>query len=564
MSKRETLRDVALIALASLLVRWLTAQIAEQPGYMDAYYYFHVARNLANGQGFVENILWNYLDNPAGLPHASNLYWMPLTSVLVAPGLALLGDTFRAAQAPLVLISPLVPLIAYASARLLLGGAGTVPERPESASRQERGDGIEQPSGDVPLGLPAVGPTGHWLEFARQQWLAVVLLTLFSGVYFVYWTMPDSFASFAIPGALSLLCMGLGLERSPRWFLPAAVCVALAHLARPDGVLLLGVLLAAILVRFWPGRAARTAGWSVAVIVVYLVVLGPWLARNVAVSGSIAPGSTEALFQREYNDLYRYGRTLTPAYYLEWGWQNIIGSKVQAAGENLLIFAELFQFYLLPFGLLGIWHWRRRPAAWPFLAYGALLYAAMSLLFTFAGPRGSYLHSMVALLPFYSVAIVKGIEVAVHWMAGRLKHWLEPTAQRNFLGIAVGIAAVASVALALMAVGRWRDQYAAYSNVAAWLASHGAGSATVMVVDPPGWYYVSGHQAIAAPNEELATVVEVCRRYGARYLLLEAAHPLGLHQLFLGSQSDPALAQLASVSGIQIYQVVVSGGSPGG
>ncbi|MDP2855523.1 MAG: hypothetical protein Q8N90_00150, partial [bacterium] len=253
-SNRETLGDLALIALACLLVRSLTALLADQPGYMDAYYYFHVARNLASGQGFVEQLLWNYLDNPAGLPHASNLYWMPLTSVLVAPGLMLFGDTFRAAQVPLVLLSPLVPLIAYATARLLLGGHRTVQERRWEANGQETAVAAGRPSGRAPLDRPAAEPETQRSGLARQQWLAVALLTIFSGVYFVYWTLPDSFASFAIAGALSLLCMGLGMERSPRWFLAAAVCAALAHLSRPDGVLLLGVLLGAILVRFWRGR----------------------------------------------------------------------------------------------------------------------------------------------------------------------------------------------------------------------------------------------------------------------------------------------------------------------
>jgi hypothetical protein len=559
-SRRETLRDLALISLACLAVRSLTALLVEEPGYMDAYYYFHVARNLASGQGFVEQVLWNYLDNPAGLPHASNLYWMPLTTVLVAPGLALFGDTFRAAQVPLVVLSPLVPIIAYFTGRLLLGEHGLIKAGTRPADRGLR--------------TAAVGVDSPGSGSGRQQLLAVALLTIFSGVYFVYWTLPDSFASFAIPGALSLLCMGLGMERRPRWFLAAGVCAALAHLSRPDGILLLVVLLAAILARFWPrrtkvsgdvkgGGAVRAAGWCLAAVAVYLLVLAPWLARNVAVSGSISPGATEALFQREYNDLFRYGRTLTPAYYLDWGWQSILGSKAQAAGENLLVFAEPFLFYMLPFALLGFWNWRRRPAAWPFVAYCALLYLTMTLLFTFAGPRGSYLHSMAALLPFYSVAIVKGIELAIRWLAGRLKHWVEPRAQRNFLAIAVAIAAIMSVVLAARAASGWRERFAIYTDAAGWFTANGASSATVMVIDPPGWYYVSGQQAIMTPNEPLATMLDVCRRYGARYLLLEGAHPMGLNQLYLGLESSPSLAPRGTVSGIQVYEIVDSAGSAG-
>ena len=123
-----------------------------------------------------------------------------------------------------------------------------------------------------------------------------------------------------------------------------------------------------------------------------------------AVIGVPWPPSGEALFQREYNDVFRYGRTLDLAYYLDWGWQEILLSKARAAGENLLVFAEPFLFYLLPFALVGFWRLRRDARAWPFLAYTVALYLAMTLLFTFAGPRGSFLHSMAALLPFFFVA----------------------------------------------------------------------------------------------------------------------------------------------------------------
>ena len=152
------MRDLALIALACLVVRSVAALLVEEPGYMDAYYYYHVARNLASGQGFVEQVLWNYLDDPAGLPHASNLYWMPLTAVLVAPGLALFGETFRAAQVPLVLLSPLVPLIAYFTGRLLLGEPALTKEWNAGAGGQEAAVLSGSLSGSMRLGLRTAGP----------------------------------------------------------------------------------------------------------------------------------------------------------------------------------------------------------------------------------------------------------------------------------------------------------------------------------------------------------------------------------------------------------------------
>ena len=59
------------------------------PGYMDADYYFMGGLRLAQGHGFNEQILWNYLDAPRGLPHPAFAYWMPLASILAAVALAL-------------------------------------------------------------------------------------------------------------------------------------------------------------------------------------------------------------------------------------------------------------------------------------------------------------------------------------------------------------------------------------------------------------------------------------------------------------------------------------------
>ncbi len=39
------------------------------------------------GYGFSEMVLWNFLDDPEGLPHPSHGYWMPLVSILSAAGM---------------------------------------------------------------------------------------------------------------------------------------------------------------------------------------------------------------------------------------------------------------------------------------------------------------------------------------------------------------------------------------------------------------------------------------------------------------------------------------------
>jgi hypothetical protein len=110
-----------IIVTLALGIRLLTAWLLRQPGYTDAYYYAVGAQQLYEGHGFEEPFIWNYLDPPESVPHPGYLYWMPLTAVLGWLGLKVLGNSFGAMQAPFVLLSALLPLIAYVVAWDLTG-----------------------------------------------------------------------------------------------------------------------------------------------------------------------------------------------------------------------------------------------------------------------------------------------------------------------------------------------------------------------------------------------------------------------------------------------------------
>jgi len=112
-SQRNKAIDLLTVFLLALTVRVLTALPQEQPHYFDAYYYYDVAENLYLGRGFVEDFIWNYLEAPATVTHPSNLYWMPLSSIIAWLSFAFFGASYRAAQIPFVLLSSLLPVMAY-------------------------------------------------------------------------------------------------------------------------------------------------------------------------------------------------------------------------------------------------------------------------------------------------------------------------------------------------------------------------------------------------------------------------------------------------------------------
>ena len=110
-------RHYALLFAVGLIVPLAVSSFQSLPGYMDADYYFAGGIQLAEGRGFTEPYLWNYLDDPAGLPHPSHTYWMPLASIVSALGMWIVGQsTYAAGRLPFILLSGCVPVMTAALA----------------------------------------------------------------------------------------------------------------------------------------------------------------------------------------------------------------------------------------------------------------------------------------------------------------------------------------------------------------------------------------------------------------------------------------------------------------
>lgn len=540
----------ALVAL-SLAMLILTALPVHGPTYMDADYYLLTAQRLVQGFGFSENILWNYLDDPIGLPHPSHIYWMPLPSILAALGLWLFGDSFHAAQIPFILLAALLPLVSYRLSRALGG---------------------EQ----------------------RHAW-AAALFTMFSGFYVVFWAMPDAFAAFALAGSLSLIALGQGLAgRGRRWFFLAGLGAGVGHLARADGLLLLLVGLGMIVWKFIHRRDAEDAedrsdlknnslrslrlgseqsfftisAAGLALLLGYLLVMAPWFYRNWIAIGAILPGAgLKTLFLRDYDELFSYGLPLTLERYLDWGPGNILASKLWAAKLNLMTFVGPNNLiFLTPFTLIGLWRLRREALMRPALIYGVLLYAAMTLAFTFPGVRGGLLHSSAALLPFFFAAAPIGLEAAVRWVARRRRGWNARQATQVFLVGFVVLAAALSLTLTVrtMQSKHWINGSGdVYRQIGAWLEAQGLEEVTVMVNNPPGFALRTGHPAIVVPNGDVETLLAVADRYGATVLVLDANRPGPLAGLYAGEETHPRLIRQVELDGAQVYRIVSEAGNGG-
>jgi 4-amino-4-deoxy-L-arabinose transferase-like glycosyltransferase len=553
-------RILAGIFALALLIRLLAILPVQQPGYMDAAYSYDIALNLARGQGFVEPFLWNYLDNPSGLPHPSHLYWMPLPTVLAWIGMTLFGQTYQAAQVLFAALSAMLPLVSY---------------------------------------WVAVRTTGS----RRHGWLAG-LLTLFSGFYVLYWGHTDNFTPFALAGSLSLVAAWqagrareeqLGAARPgfvPRlghfvpptrgfaarargswglgvggWALGAGVLVGLAHLSRADGPLLLiaiGVVWSTSLVSNpqSPTKERRLAIRDFLLVILgYTLVMLPWFVRNWMVVGTPLPTvGSKTMWLTTYDDLFSYGRELSLQTYLAWGWNNILRSKLDALWLNTqTVLAVFCMIFLAPLVPIGWWRLRRHRLYQLAAGYGALLFLAMTLVFTFPGPRGGLFHSGGALLPFVFTSALVGLDTVVEWAAGRRRGWDAHVAKQVFGTGVVGLALLVTGFLYYRGVivrTRGRGEDAGYSHLVEWLETEGQAGTVVMIGDPPGYWYHGGGPSIVVPNEPVETVLSVADRYGARYLALDRNRPAPLASLYEGPVPHPRLSLVETLSGeLRVYHI---------
>ena len=482
-------RHYLALYLLAVLVWGLAGMAFTSPTYFDSFYYFNAAESLAGGHGLTDQVLWNYLDDPAGLPRPSHLYWMPLASLIGAAGIRLLGgmmDHWRAAQTTMLLLAaPIVPLAAWLS---------------WSLSRRR--------------------------DFARTAGV----LALFSGNYLGIWAFADSYGPWALAfaGALLATWLALSTQRS-RWWLLAGAAGGLAYLARADGLLIPALLGAwAVRRRDWRGLAALALGCTLLIL--------PWCLRNLLVAGRALPvAGTSTIWLRDYPEIFGYQLDLSPARYLAWGPGPILLSKLQAVGRTLE--PSLGAWPVLgPLAAIGIWAKRNDVRVRLAGQYWLALWLVMVLVFTFPAQRGSLYHSMAGLVPWQAALIPEGIAATNRWIAGRWPRWEGERFTHFFLLwlsalgciFAVGVYGKAAYAAGLTLEGltlanHWQD---GYRQADSWLAELGVPpTEPVIVTDPPVFAGITRRRAVVLPLSEGAVadfdaLDQVALRYRARCLAL--------------------------------------------
>jgi hypothetical protein len=528
------IRDYFLLFIAGLIISSLMLFIRPYTGYMDADYYFGTAREIASGHGFVQNFLWNYLDNPASISHPAFTYWMPLSSIIAAMGLWFFrSNDLLYSRIPFVLIFSFVPVITAMMAYRI------------TSSRS-------------------------------SAWVAGIL-GIFCGYYLRFISEPDSFGVTMILGPLIIILAGsTPLPARKTWVLPLSIGVlcGLMHLARADGILWLLIGTTGLIYSyrvFEKSSEDHTVThfpfwkflYGVGLLVLgYVVITIPWYIRNLEYFGApFPPGNSRTLFLSEYAQVFSFpAASITFQTWWNGGISRIISGIISATGTNLAsAFVVQSNIVMLPLVFIGMYNKKSTPIMR--LAFFAWLitFISMSVVFPYAGSRGGYLHSGAAIQPLIwayaalglSIVVQKGIE----W-----RKWNSKIATRLFNSFAILLALIISGYVV------WGDKINAQKSISAnqWedykLIDNYIGQYlfvldySVMVNNPPAYTDATDQPAVVIPYGNIATLNHVASKYAVNYLIIDQNHIQNYEVLYKVPQDYDNLIYLGSVKDYRIYE----------
>ncbi len=516
-------RDYWLLLFLALIVPLVVAALQPVPGYMDAAYYYADGTQLAAGKGFQEPFIWNYLDHPQGLPHPSNAYWYPMASLIAAGGMFLTGSiNFISARIGFVLMAALAPLATMALA---------------------------------------------W-RISKKRSLALLsgFLAIFSGYYLSFISTTDNYSLYLLVGALYFLVLD-------RLTLPRVIVLGLLagilNLARGDGLLWLPLTFLAVIVttfrqsstgQIW-SRMFHSIGVGFLSIAGYLVVMGAWMVRSLSVFGSLLPpGSGYVLWMTNYNQIFSF----TPEVYtlpnlLASGWQVVLKVRGEALLQNIstAFFAQGLMV-LFPLILIGIYAFRGMPRIQVGVVGWILLLLFESLLFPFASVNGGFFHAGTAFQPLWFALAPIGLEVLLDRLIKNKDQLLKMTRLVQFsLAVLVVMVSGILVKIRVMDTG-WNEGEYLYRTVDQVLVEHGARpDDIVMTRNPPAYFVMTGRQAVVVPYGDVQTLIDVSRKFGVSFVVLEHRGALGeLDNLYSHPEQYPAFNFLGKHDETIILQIV--------
>jgi hypothetical protein len=496
--------------LVALIVRLYAAAQIPLPATEPSAYYADVARSLVQGEGLVSHAVWSYATGPLAVPKPAFELWLPMSSFVSALSMAVLGPSWWAAQVGGAFLGALVAPLTWAVGRGAARGTGL---------EARRASAVALAAGLLaavlgPLVLASAVPDSYtpFLVFALLTVLLVPrVLGIRDGAPAQPARGPVRAAGIALGGAMGLAY----LSRQEAIWLGLTVLLLLgwALRARPSGTRLREAA-----ARLWP------------VVVGGLLVVMPWLTRNHAAFGNPLPGQAlENMFLVRNEDIFAFTDRPSVATYLGQGLATVLGNPLAAAWDGAREVLLLTAFPVGVVGLLALVAMRRSPALRrptalvALLVCGALTLISTALLFPVATRWGTFMHASGPLVVALIVTATLGTDALLARISSR-RGWARPNVVLGPIALLAVAAVLGWLQLGLLA-GQSRDTQARFEALRTSLdeAARELGQVVpaTIITDHPMWLAdtLDGN-AIALPDEGLASVMDLSRRFEARWIVV--------------------------------------------
>ncbi len=506
---------LGLICLGAVLLRAVLLIFVKHPGIADPNHYYNLGRQIIAGNGLQTDYIWHYYNPPDQITHPDD-FWMPLAGVIAAGGMALFGTGVQAAILPFILLGSLLPLVSFASARQL---------------------GFSETAGLISAAFTAVLPE-------------LVLNSLRTNT-----PIPSAFF---LGTALLLLVYGLQHHHLLA-LIGCGLLVGLAYLTRSEVMLFFPVLaVTLILYSALTSRISITqAGlYGVLVLGAALVVIGPWLVRNVHETGSLTtPHLSRMFFMTDVRDFYSYGRDLN--------WQTLRENQTisQMIAKRLFEMAASIKMMLVALdvvlpvavvgGLIGLFASRDKERLLT-LAPALILLVVFYLFYTILAPYnnqgGSFKKSYLSLIPLLIPLGAYALERAI----------TDPRMRRGAVALTLGLMTANAVEMMRSDIAFTNNYLSEMEKVVKVVNSlpdtNGDGEIVMMAQDQFMLRFL-GVRSVMISMEDRDRVLEVAKRYKVDYLMMPPARP-SLDPIYDKNETDPRFVYVCDVPGtiVEIYR----------
>jgi len=443
----------------------------DYPSRHDGSYYYTAALAWAQGEGLTVGYRMFHFGALADSVRTPAFdLWMPGMAGILGLPLAILGPSPQVALISIVFLAGLVPVAAWAQARLL-----------------------------------GVSPGWAWLAallVATQPNLMMWSLTTYAQIPFM------------LLCTLSLCALLAGISSGGLWLEAGVGVAALAHMVRGDGASLVLTSFAVLLLSTrCPRRMARA-------VILYALLMSPLWARNFTVFGSpMPPGNLVGTLLTQYNDFFSTTREISLEKCLAQGMPVLAAQRLHAyrveLGHVLSYFPLSFLLLLIP----SLMDPKLRARAWPM----AVLVVAAGIVhfiipLTVVGQSGQEANpTLLVALPILAALGMGGLE--------RISARSRPLLKRLLFLLVGSYAAIST----FNGVSRCRAFEVALLDYGNHMEALGKvleprDQAVVMSCSPADFNAVLGLAGVGIPDEEPAEILRVARHFGCTHLVFEEDH----------------------------------------